>query len=347
MSQNTLRPWQTSGLAKRGFEQVRYASRGQWLWILSALAPALNIAIERFCRSKSAHVPCPCHGGKDGFRLFNNAAETGGGICNSCGSFTDGFELLCWINGWTKSQCLQMVANQVGGYETHIIPAAAVNLLTPPEPISEWLSKCEPFWRQSMPGLQGQPLINYMHHRGLEAILPSWPNVLHFHPHMYLAELKVHTPCMLALVQASDGTPWTLHRTFITDAGLKAAGQQSKKVVSKRGHGAAIHLFDVSNCPVLNVAEGIETALAVGLSQPDQSVWSCLDAYGLESLIIPDHIQQLVIWADHDKPNNNALMGRGQEAAQRLAARYPYLSPVIYMPETQGHDWLDELLKGF
>ena len=59
---------------------IWHLSRGRWLDIFRAFAPALDDACLRVGR----HVPCPVHGGKDGFRLFEDAAETGGGICNTC-----------------------------------------------------------------------------------------------------------------------------------------------------------------------------------------------------------------------------------------------------------------------
>ena len=64
--------------------------------MLFTLAPPLKAALDR----KGKHVPCPVHGGRDGFRIFPDVAETGGGICNTCGSFANGFALLMWINGW-------------------------------------------------------------------------------------------------------------------------------------------------------------------------------------------------------------------------------------------------------
>jgi phage/plasmid primase-like uncharacterized protein len=57
---------------------VRTQARGHWRAILQPLAPALEPALERPGR----HGPCPIHGGADGFRLFRDVNETGGGICN-------------------------------------------------------------------------------------------------------------------------------------------------------------------------------------------------------------------------------------------------------------------------
>jgi len=67
------------------------------LMCLAWKRPAVNIP---------NHVSCPVHGGEDGFRFFHDAPVTGGGVCNTCGAFKDGFRLLCWVNGWSFLQAL-------------------------------------------------------------------------------------------------------------------------------------------------------------------------------------------------------------------------------------------------
>ena len=90
-------------------QQVKEDARGRWERVLLALAPPLKAALER----TGKHVPCPVHGGRDGFRLFRDVADTGGGICNTCGSFANGFALLMWINGWDFGRTIREVAEQV------------------------------------------------------------------------------------------------------------------------------------------------------------------------------------------------------------------------------------------
>jgi putative DNA primase/helicase len=91
-------------------QQVKEDACGRWERVLLTLAPPLKAALER----KGKHVPCPVHGGRDGFRIFPDVAETGGGICNTCGSFANGFALLMWINGWEFGRAIREVAEQVG-----------------------------------------------------------------------------------------------------------------------------------------------------------------------------------------------------------------------------------------
>lgn len=97
-------------MTRYDLEAVKSEAKGRWDTIFAALAPKLALAQERAGR----HVPCPVHGGKDGFRLFRNYAMKGDGICNTCGAKTDGFDMLCWVNGWTFVQALTAVAEFLG-----------------------------------------------------------------------------------------------------------------------------------------------------------------------------------------------------------------------------------------
>lgn len=89
---------------------VREAARGHWDAIFCALAPMLKAAMQQ----PGKHVPCPVHGGKDGFRLFPDYAEAGSSVCNTCGSFRDGFETLEWLHGWGFAETLKRVSCVLG-----------------------------------------------------------------------------------------------------------------------------------------------------------------------------------------------------------------------------------------
>ena len=77
------------------YRTVAEAASGHWSYIASCIAPELDQAITKAGR----HVPCPKHGGKDGFRVFKDFEETGGGSSNRDGQFSNGFKLLCWLQG--------------------------------------------------------------------------------------------------------------------------------------------------------------------------------------------------------------------------------------------------------
>ena len=89
---------------------VREAARGHWDAIFCALAPAFKAAMQR----PGKHVPCPVHGGKDGFRLFPDYEQAGSCVCNTCGAFRDGFAALEWLHGWGFAETLGNVARVLG-----------------------------------------------------------------------------------------------------------------------------------------------------------------------------------------------------------------------------------------
>src|SRR5579883_2046551 len=86
-------------------------AKGLWSEILGELAPELVPAIE----AGGNHVPCPVHGGKDGFRVFNDFQATGGGVCNTCGKFANGVRLLAWIRQVTPREAASLVSRWLTG----------------------------------------------------------------------------------------------------------------------------------------------------------------------------------------------------------------------------------------
>jgi len=91
-------------------DDVEKSAAGQWGYILAKLAPDLGDALE----APKKHHACPVHGGKDGFRLFNDYEQKGGGICNTCGPKGGGISLIMWVNGWNFKETLEAVAGVMG-----------------------------------------------------------------------------------------------------------------------------------------------------------------------------------------------------------------------------------------
>lgn len=86
------------------------AAEGKWLHIFTAIAPKLNGAIA----AKGRHCPDPIHGGTDGFRLYKDVVETGGGYSNKSGKFPNGIELIKWVNGWDFVTTLEAIGDFLG-----------------------------------------------------------------------------------------------------------------------------------------------------------------------------------------------------------------------------------------
>ena len=94
-------------------DYVRQAARGQWIGILSHIG---NISADLL---DSRHHPCPkpeCSAKTDGFRAFDDVAETGGVICNQCFNRdnNDGWKTLQWLTGKKFGELLPEVADHLG-----------------------------------------------------------------------------------------------------------------------------------------------------------------------------------------------------------------------------------------
>ncbi|MBI4229529.1 MAG: hypothetical protein HY608_01710, partial [Planctomycetes bacterium] len=217
-------------------EVVKSAARGRWLDILIALAAVLEVA----CAKVGRHVPCPRHGGRDGFRLFKDAAETGGGVCNSCGTFADGFALLQWANGWSFPQAIEAVASHLGMNGSVPEPSIGALLPVPASPVPTrgtpsrekrtWpLERLEEIWKK---GESSAPRVSeYLKHRGLSGEVPE---ALRFDPaHPYFEDRKLigKFPAILAQVLDVRGELVALLRVYLaTDGPGKAKVAEPKKL---------------------------------------------------------------------------------------------------------------------
>jgi hypothetical protein len=331
--------------------EVRARASGRWLDVLAALAPALEPALSRVGR----HVPCPVHGGTDGFRLFRDADQTGGGVCNTCGTFPDGFALLMWVNRWSFPEALWAVAQAMGLAEDRCAGPRGIPKARPRPPERDRESVIEALnriWLQSLAPSDPRsgPLRAYLRHRGLSGTGLDG-EVVRFHPALGYwqhndrkeTELIGRLPAMVALVTGADGTPVTVHRTYLTADGRKAPVAEPKKLMGYPGHrlvGGAIRLS--SPGPALGVAEGIETALAVQL-RTGMPVWSAVSAGLLARLEPPTGTSLVVIWADRDRS------GAGEAAALTLRERLlgrgialaVHLPPGPIPAGEKGIDWAD------
>lgn len=326
-------------------EEVRQGARGRWDQILAALAPQLRPALDRVGR----HVPCPVHGGKDGFRVFKDVAATGGSVCNTCGVFADGFATLMWANGWDFPTALKVVADYLNfgiGYAGAKQAAVRVRADGNDEKRRQMLNRV---WKESLPISDPEAEAGrlYLANRGI-SIAP--PDALRFHPSLayYDGDQKIgEFPAIIAMVTGDDGRPVTIHRTFITKDGKKAPVESPKKLMAypkdRKIVGGAIRLAEPDH--VLAVAEGLETTLAVmeGTGLP---VWCAVNAHLLENWVPPAWVERVLIFADKDRSTPQHPMGHGQEAAARLRERLNRLGirAEVYLPPTPvGTDWLDAL----
>ncbi|MBN2700944.1 MAG: toprim domain-containing protein [Methylothermaceae bacterium] len=329
-------------------EDVRRQARGRWRHILGQLAPELEKALKR----PGKHVPCPIHGGTDGFRLFRDVADTGGGICNSCGARPDGFALLQWLKGWSFPETLEAVAGVAGHANPSRIPEPAVR--KPEKPVSDAerakiAGRLRRIWKGSVPVTDpaAAPLRRYLRRRGLNPEAASGFKDLRFHPALPYFEagrIQGRYPAMLALMRDRNGYPVAVHRTYLTPSGRKAPVASPRKLTTpipgREITGGAVRLG--TSGLFLGIAEGIETALAVH-QVTGMPVWPTLSRTFLARFDPPPGVETVMIWADRDRS------GGGLQSAQRLRDRRKgiktyILAPAFPIPKgRKGLDWLDVL----
>ena len=330
---------------------VRAAARGRWVPLLEALCPELEPALSKPGR----HVGCPVHGGRDGFRLFRDVELSGGGVCNTCGASHDGFSLLQWLKGWSFPETLAAVDNALGGSlptRTDCRKAPAVYAKAPSD--GQTRDRLRRTWRESVDWRTpaAKPLRDYLAHRGLDArLLADIDRAIRFHHGLryYDDEMKyVGTyPALLALVVDADGKPVTIHRIYLTSEGRKAPVEAPKKMMAipsdRQVMGGAIRLGTREGSPVVDIAEGVETALAVRQATR-LPVWSAVNAALLAGFKPPAGTRHVRVWCDLDRG------GVGEEAATQLRNRLAAdgITVEIRLPPeallgAKKADWLDAL----
>lgn len=345
-------------------KEVRERAEGRWLHIFAHLAPELSPAIK----SRGHHVSCPVHGGKngDGFRLFKDADQSGGGICNTCGAHPDGFRMLMWLKGWNFPTALEEVAGVLGieggSRRGDRSQAAPVQTVVVPEPdpalqAQEDQRKRDAMartWAESTPLsdlVDGAPVFRYFARRGLDwtlwqgvTTLRQHPNLACYHKGKYLGSF----PALVAIMYDATGQAVNIHRTYLTEDGHKAPVPKCKKQMALPSDmtvsGGAIRTAPPGK--VLCVAEGIEDGLAVHMATK-LPVWITPNAGLMEDFIIPETVELLVIFGNKDANQ------RGQEAARTLqqrawteGVRAQVLLPDLPIPHGEsGVDWNDLLLE--
>jgi len=314
-------------------------ANGLWADIMGALAPELSAAIE----AEGKHVPCPVHGGTDGFRVFRDFPATGGGVCNTCGSFRGGVKLLAWVRQITPRDAARMIYQWLEGDRSRQgVPRRAPVAFKEPDPskarasILRILAGCQP--------IRGTVAEQYLVNRGIP--LQAGSRRLQFHPDLAYYEKTGERwqcigsfPAMIAVIQLPNGRGVCLHRTYLSAQGTKANVASPKKMTLRTApsRGGAIRLFTARD--TLAVTEGIETALAVRAAT-GLAVWAAVSATLMESLEVPAGVREVRIFADKD------VNGRGQRAAEALAKRLRRagIEVLIHLPPgggERGLDWLD------
>jgi putative DNA primase/helicase len=249
-------------------------------------------------------------------------------FCSQCGAGR-GLKLLCLLNGWDFKRAMTEVDGVLGN-------------LPPPKRRREWVparAALRDLYQASLPVADGDPVARYMAGRGID-IMALAPKSLRFHPDLKHRSGGRH-PGMLAVYSDASGKGATIHRTYLTADGRKAALMPVRMFwPGSIPAGGAIRLAPAST--TMGVAEGIETALAA-MARFGHPVWATTSEVLLQRWRPPLGTKRVIVYGDND------LNFVGQQAALTLARRLALeaqkdkvdLQVEVRVPDKAGTDWAD------
>lgn len=185
-------------------------------------------------------------------------------------------------------------------------------------------------WKKSLPA-KGTLVEVYLNSRGIKGRIPETIRFLKDHKHTPTNGIY---PVMLAAVTDAVGQLKAVHRTYLRlDGSGKAEIERSKMTLGAIG-GFSCHLSSLGDAKRVIVCEGIETGLSIqmGRSIP---VLSALCAGGMEKLILPESVRQVIICADHDEPGiRSARIARERFDEEGRSTKF-------MLPPEKGQDYND------
>ena len=338
---------------KTNAKAVKEQARGRWFEILPLLDARLSDAVAR----TGKHVPCPVHGGKDGFRLYANDMN-GGGACNTCGTFADGFAILQWLRCCSFFEALQLVAELLNN---GIVPAPTSNAPTNQNRANErgngYMGAMK-YLLDTSSRTPNRAARAYYERRGIAQTSDFITNSLKYHDsadvyhngkRVVISGKPLRYPCILGLARNARGVTG-LHQIYLTKSGEPATNEisqiigseYSKKRMLGQFSGTAVRFARAEK--TLIVCEGIETGLAIRLLTGCNNIAACGTAALLSGVDVPDSVENLLIYADYDDAGINA--------ANKLKTRLIGCNVTVRLPPNQisgliGADWLDAIVSGY
>jgi hypothetical protein len=155
---------------------------------------------------------------------------------------------------------------------------------------------------------RGSLVERYLRSRGI-TVLP--PLSLRWMPSLRRPD-GTHAAAMVGRVDNFDGELTGISRTWL-DRGTDRTWRRRDRASLGWIAGGAVRLAPAAE--TLLIAEGIETALA-GMQTSGLPGWAALSAGGIERLILPDAVRDVLIAVDRD------ANGTGERAARAAAARW-------------------------
>jgi hypothetical protein len=176
------------------------------------------------------------------------------------------------------------------------------------------------------------PVARYLAGRG---ITPRVPAILRYSASLWRRDGA--GPAMVARIDGPNSEFYGFHRTWL-DRGPDGVWRRTERRMLGRAAGGAVRLAPAAE--TLLVGEGIETTLAAMIASGLPG-WAALSAGGIEALILPPSVSEVVVVADHD------ASGTGERAARKAALRWRAEGRrvCVYMPPQVGEDAADRLFS--
>jgi len=263
-------------------------------------------------RGSSWHGVCPACGYKDAFVLSSREGK----LLWHCHACNDGKAVASALKQDRPSSAVTHLSQQK---PRHVLGRAK----------TEYARK---LWSMGAP-ISGTVVECYLRQRGLTGPYP--PTLRHIADCKHAPTASRRPAMVAAVTRWPDKQPCAIHRTYLQPDGGGKINHPQARMMLGNATGGAIRL--ASHAERLGIAEGIETALSVQQAT-GLPMWACLSTSGLQNIILPDDVREVVICADNDPPGLRAA----QAAAERLhnAAR----KVKIALPPQAGHDFNDLLI---
>lgn len=363
--------------APSGFDRVKELADGHWSKIIGDLYPSLSRALVSPGRTRCA---CPIHGSAkgnkaDGFRLLPDFHQSGGAVCNTCGVFPTGIDLICFLeNSQGQPKCALEILESYFGLSRGAPKTSPRVMPTPivvqketedPRAIARRQALLMRIWTEAKPLVDladdHQALLYLSETRGIAdlGLVKAQVNI-RWHPALYYdrSEHKdrppIHYPGLVSIMHSAEGRAVGLHRTFLhPEEPQKAPVDRSKKILADLNGvlNGAIRLHGRTAFSAhANVCEGIETGLSVAYST-GHPVYAAGYATLVASWTPPEGTRFVTIWCDRDPaPEDPSKLPAGINHALKLKVRLKELGIVcrILQPKfgfADKEDWNDVLLN--
>ena len=345
-------------------QRVLRATEGRWRNILSAMAPMLQDVIAK--DGKHTWCPNPAHQQRhgDAMRTLNNFDETGGMVCNTCGKFKTGINVLMWLYGWSYGKTIHEIDCHIhgmkGGYRAIQAIAPVQRMEEDPAKSERAAQKQKLVWEQSVELQSPIALVGrtYLQNRGISDLKLPMPEV-RFHPGLeYYStperkdakpKFEGRFPAIVYIIRTPEGKVGTLQRIYLQPDGSGKLqlpdGGDAKKMMTRRAErpltGGSAWL-DAPSLPVMQITEGFENGMSVRLLVDGIPTAVASSDTLLANFRIPDHIHFIAIWGDWDQAgveHARALEARVREQGRRAVCIFPQYE----IPGRHKVDWNDAL----